>query len=143
MRIEFCEFESHFNTQVFRQIKKIITSDLLKKSHIFLKHSNIQHTAFKNYEAVFEAVRKSKVTYAIVNSDVVAYAQDTWNTGRKQDEMLAVVFTKNIVIPITIGYRHKDYRMSDPLASCIDYYDPQAKAYAYSKHRKKVIVRMN
>ena len=99
-------------------------------------------SAYDCYEAVFESVRKSETTYAVVNSDIVAYAQESWNRGRGHGEALAVVFTKRIMIPIEIGYRHKDYRMSDPLASCIDYYDPQAKAYAYSRHRKKVQVKL-
>ncbi|XP_066912988.1 uncharacterized protein [Clytia hemisphaerica] len=95
-------------------------------------------TNYSTYEEIFDAIREGKSKYAIVNSDIAAYAQDTWNIGKSPAERLVVIFTKPIMIPIQIGYRSSKYSMSDKLAVCVDYYDGQAKEYAYARYRKRV-----
>jgi len=97
------------------------------------------YIGYETYEQLYQALREDEVRYGLVNSDIAAYAQQWWNNNQQREDILSVVTTLPIEIPIHLVQVGLDH--TSKFATCIDVNVDKAIKFTERKHRKKLKVR--
>ena len=96
-------------------------------------HSLIEYDTF---EDLYNGIRTGEVLYGIMNTDIAAYQQTTWNDGYMDTEALCVINTIAMDVAVYEA-AHISFRRDDCLAASFF----EAKEEAVKKFRKKIKVR--
>jgi len=92
---------------------------------------------YDTFEDLYNSIRKKEVAYGLMNTDIAAYQQNTWNDGYSSTDLLAVIQTIPLEVSIyeavSVFNRHTE-------GECLALSYVTAKKEALKIFRKKIKV---